>query len=57
MSFLKILKPPFWSRVDLRGVGFLKISRFLWTRVDPVKVDLLADSVEIYEKTSLSTEL
>jgi len=42
--------------VDLLGVGFLKISQFLGTRVDPVKVNLLADSVEIYKKTSLSIE-
>jgi len=38
-------------------VDFLKISQFLGTRVGPVKVNPLADSVEIYEKTNLSIEL
>jgi hypothetical protein len=57
MSFHKISKLLFCSRVDLLGVDFLKISQFLGTRVDPVKVNLLADSEEIYEKTNPSTEL
>jgi hypothetical protein len=43
--------------VELLEVDFLRISQFLRTRVDPVKVNLLADSVEIYERTSPSTEL
>jgi|SRR5215204_5586734 len=56
IRILKISKLLFWSRVDLLRVGFLKIFQFLGTRVDLVKVNLLADSVEIYEKTSLSIE-
>ena len=56
IRLLKILKILFWSRTDLLGGGFLKIFQFLGIRVDPAKANLLADSVETYEKTNLSIE-